>query len=96
MPQVIQIDFPEDSGDGVLVHRIRNFGEDLWKEYRDSDDAEVNLDAVDRATTRLEIVIRSPAYKDSALACARKLLRDHNLSEIADLRSTERDEPSKV
>jgi hypothetical protein len=53
----VTIIFPElvtDEGN-VLLHRVRNFGETLFRHFRDSDRGHIDLEQVDAATTRLVV-----------------------------------------
>jgi hypothetical protein len=46
--------------DGYLLHRVRNFGETLFRHFRDSNRGFIDLKQVDAATTRLIVTrIRS-------------------------------------
>jgi hypothetical protein len=54
MPYLIEIDFAECPGDETIVHRVRNFGEDLWQKFHTGDQAKIDLNAVDAASTRAD------------------------------------------
>ena len=41
--------------DIVIVHRVRNFGETLFRHFRDSDRGSIDLKQVDRATRSLVV-----------------------------------------
>ena len=44
-----------DEGRLALVHRIRNFGEDLYRLFRHSGEARIDIPEVDRATNVLVV-----------------------------------------
>ena len=44
-----------DPLDHVLVHRLRNFGEDLYREFSASGHAEISLEDVDSAISELHV-----------------------------------------
>jgi hypothetical protein len=46
---------PGQDEQGRLVHRLRNFGEVVWRQVRNADWGSVSLDEVDRATTQFSI-----------------------------------------
>jgi len=83
MPQVIEIAFDERPGDETLVHRVRNFGEDLWRFFRTGEQAKIDLGAVDAATARLQLTVVAPEYRDSVLSMICKTLDEHYFTEIA-------------
>jgi hypothetical protein len=83
MPQLVEITFDERPGDETLVHRVRNFGEDLWRSFRTGDRAKIDLAAVDAATTSLELLIVAPEYRDLVLSTIRKTLDEHYFTDIA-------------
>jgi hypothetical protein len=51
---VIHFD-PQQDEQALLIHRLRNFGEDVWRHVRDADWGCVSIDEVDRATTQFAI-----------------------------------------
>jgi hypothetical protein len=64
------IDFPESSG----VHRVRNFGEDLYRAFREDRLASIDLADVDRATT--QIVVDFSYSSRRRLKAATKLISE--------------------
>jgi hypothetical protein len=56
MSRIIVIHFAQDQDEQhSLVHRLRNFGEDVFRGLRDNGWGAVSLDEVDRATTHFAI-----------------------------------------
>ncbi len=51
MPRVI---FSHAEGD-AFIHQFRNFGEDVWRVFRDDKRIDVSLDEIDRCTDRFEV-----------------------------------------
>ena len=50
------VEFPSPTHDDI--HRIRNFGEDLFRQFQANAWAEISIDGVDRATDRLIVTVR--------------------------------------
>lgn len=40
---------------GAMVHRLRNFGEDVFRQLRDTNWGDIDLDEVDRATSEFAV-----------------------------------------
>jgi hypothetical protein len=51
---VIHFDAQQDER-ARLIHRLRNFGEEIWTQARAADWGSVNLDEVDKATTQFSV-----------------------------------------
>ena len=83
MPQLIEIVFEDRPDDETLVHRVRNFGEDLWRAFHAGDQANIDLNAVDAATTRLELTLAAPRHRDHVMEIIRTILGEHYLTQIA-------------
>lgn len=69
----ITIEFPEMAGDegNDLLHRVRNFGETLFRHVRDSDRGAIELELVDAATRSLVI----ERIRNRDLRCTVQLLK---------------------
>jgi len=72
------MDFDKDD-----VHKIRNFGEDLWGEFRKNGLAVMDIGAVDRAVNRICVVVNRSRYKTRALRVIKAKLVRHYLNDIA-------------
>jgi hypothetical protein len=46
---------PEQDERALLIHRLRNFGEEVWTQAREAEWGTVNLREVDRATTQFSV-----------------------------------------
>ena len=81
---VISFRLPADARTrGSEIHRIRNFGEDLYREFRDSRLAEVDLAEIDRATDKLAVRgIKNRKYH-TVEEIVRKLLMRHHFDATA-------------
>ena len=85
MARQIVINFilgPDRSSD---IHRVRNFGEDLYRHCRNDGWASISLADVDRATDQLKVSIRSARRVRRTAQMIEKLLVQHFLSDIAQL-----------
>jgi hypothetical protein len=81
---VINIDFDEDANDSVIVHRIRNYGEDLFGYFRDKDIAPgLSIEEVGWAVNQLTVRVRDVRSIGQSLEIINERLRHHNLSAIA-------------
>ncbi|OJX70665.1 MAG: hypothetical protein BGO93_03845 [Mesorhizobium sp. 65-26] len=47
------------------IHRIRNFGEDLWHSFREDKRVEVDLEEIDRAVSEIAYLVRPRFLKRS-------------------------------
>jgi hypothetical protein len=56
--------------DGSHIHRLRDFGEELFVKFRSGDQAVINLEEVDRATDRFVVHV---AKRGSARRIARAI-----------------------
>jgi hypothetical protein len=83
MPQLIEVVFEERPGDETLVHRVRNFGEDLWRAFHTGHQTNIDLNAVDAATTRLELTLVAPQHRDQVMGIIATILDEHNLADLA-------------
>jgi hypothetical protein len=81
---VIDFEVPTDSSARAdIVHRIRNFGEDLYRELKRSGLAEIDLDEVDRAIDQIHARAIKVRKVRTVSAFIAKMLEQHNLAEIA-------------
>jgi len=83
---VIEFQFPLDKqlvSDQSLVSRVRNLGEDLFREFSRNGQAILSLDHVDRAIDRLSITLSSNRHTGSVVRFINKQLVRHNLADIA-------------
>ena len=81
MPHQIIIDFDLP----VDIHRMRNFGEDLWRACRDDGWASITLDEVDKATKQLCVTVRVARRVRRIAAMIQKLLERHYLTDTVNL-----------
>ena len=65
-----------------LVHRFRNFGEDLYREFRLSGHAKISIDEIDSATDRIELFVKAKRHFGGVSAFIKKTLKQHNLQEL--------------
>jgi hypothetical protein len=47
------------------VHRIQNFGEDLWRIFRDNRRVEIDLEEIDHAIDEITFLVRDTFLKKS-------------------------------
>jgi len=73
---------PDRSSD---IHRIRNFGEDLYRHCRNDGWASISIADVDRATNQLRVSIRSARRVCRTAQMIERLLVQHFLSDLAQL-----------
>jgi hypothetical protein len=87
LPQeiIIDFDFRTDQNASTEIHRIRNFGEDLYRACRDDGWASVSLQQVDRATNQLRVAVRSKRRIRRIASLIRGLLEKHFLTDQARL-----------
>ena len=86
---VIVIAF-QDSG-GELIHRIRCFGEDLFREFSRDDKAIIDIYEIDRATNQLSIILPSTRHFGDVAIFINKTLKRHGLADVATVSKTEPD-----
>jgi hypothetical protein len=58
------------------IHRIRNFGEDLWRSFRDNNRIEIDLGEIDEAIDEIAFLVRDTFLKQS-MPEVRRLLEVH-------------------
>jgi hypothetical protein len=81
---VIDFEVPtESSARGDIIHRIRNFGEDLYRELKRSGLAEIDLAEVDRAIDQIRARTIKVRKVRTVSAFIARMLEQHNLAEIA-------------
>jgi hypothetical protein len=73
----IIIEFDPQPDRYALVHRVRNFGEDLYRVCREDGWAEISLDEVDRATNQLIVKVGSARRERRITAMIEALLAKH-------------------
>jgi hypothetical protein len=84
----IEIDFELPAGGrdrNGLVHRIRNFGEDLYRMFAKSGEARIDIGEVDRAADRLVVDSVKTRQLRTVSAEIEKMLEQHNLTSVAHL-----------
>jgi hypothetical protein len=88
MPRQIVIDFDLPTDARVrndLIHRIRNFGEELHRACVTGTAASVSLEEVDKATNQLRVAVRSARRTRQIAGAIEKLLDRHNLGGVSRL-----------
>jgi hypothetical protein len=88
----IVIDFTLGANQLSDIGRIRNFGEDLYRQFRDDHWASISLSEVDRATDQLRVSVRSARRVRRIEQMITRLLKRHRLNEIAQLSKANRPE----
>ena len=78
LDEAIYPDGPDDN----LVHRLRNFGEELYREFSLSGQADVSLDEIDSATTEIHVVVSAKRHLGGVSAFIAKTLKQHNLDDL--------------
>ena len=78
----ISFDLANDAHN-TLISRIRNFGEDLYREFRKTGHAVVDIEAVDRAVDQLSLEVAASRHIGEVLAFIKKTLKHHGLAERA-------------
>jgi hypothetical protein len=81
----LTIDFDPDQAEfGALLHRVRNFGEDVYRYLRTNDWGEIDLNEVDAATTRLTIRgIKSSKLRRISTWVGEEMRQQHLLGRIS-------------
>ena len=80
MPLSLAIKFPSStSGE---IHRIRNFGEDLHRAFKNNGWAEISLEAIDRATDCLLVFVHHPKQLRRVEALIERMLSEQHLDQI--------------
>ena len=83
---IINFDFPSDErqvSEQSLVHRVRVFGEDLFREFSRNEQAILTLKDVDSAINCLSLTLPSNKHTGSVMRFINKQLIRHNLMDIA-------------
>jgi len=88
-PQLV-ISFAGDAADTKLVHRVRNFGEDLHRAFETRDDAAISLDEVDVATNELRVTVKSVSKVRRVAQFLEQVLGDHGFEGAAQIRAAGR------
>lgn len=82
MSAAIKIEI-SDEPTGDVIHRFRNFGEDIYQELRAT--CSVNLDEIDRATTSFMVRDIHPLDLGTVTQTIKKELRRHHFDQTASL-----------
>lgn len=80
MPRRIRIDFATDD-----IHRVRNFGEDLYRMSLTDRAISCSIDEIDRATTVIFATIRPARRARRTIAEIEKLLARHGFAGVASI-----------
>lgn len=75
----VRID-PSQADRADLVHRFRNFGEDLWALLRGEGRVSIDLEAVDASLDHFRFSAANAIIAKRAVAAARELMAKHRLS----------------
>jgi hypothetical protein len=65
--------------DQALVHRLRNFGEDLHREFSITEYAKISFQEIDSATRELRVFVNTKRHLGAVSAYINKSLERHNL-----------------
>ncbi len=65
--------------DDKLVHRLRNYGEELYREFSATGHAEISIEDVDSAINELRVFVKSKRHIGAVSAFVKKTLEQHNL-----------------
>ena len=71
-----------DAPDADLVHRLRNFGEDLYREFSLSGHADIWIEEIDAATTEFHVLVKAKRHLGGVSAFIAKTLKQHNLDDL--------------
>ena len=63
-----------------LVDRVRNYGEELWRVFRDEPRVMVSFEAIDNALDRFHFTATSSILAKRAAKVAEELLSKHSLT----------------
>ena len=77
--------------EGALVHRIRCFGEDLFREFSPGDKAVIDFNEVDRATNQLSVTLPTTRHFGDVSIFINKTLKRHGLADVATVSKTKPD-----
>lgn len=93
---LIVIDFesihPEKS---IHRHTVRNFGEDLWREFRNDKWASSSLQEADKATNQLRVMARSTRWLRRTHVRVLELLEKHGLDRFSHVSVTQVQEDTR-
>ena len=64
-----------------MVHRLRNFGEDLFREFAANGQAEISLDEVDSAVSELRVFVKGKSKLGVVFSSIKRMLQDHKLDD---------------
>jgi len=80
VPRRILIEFDARPGENSssLTHRVRNLGEDLFREFSDTGWATMSLAEVDAATDKLQLTVHRKSDLGSAMRVVKTLLKKHH------------------
>lgn len=79
----IVIEFDRDQADRYdLMLRVRHYGDDLWRAFRDEPRVTVDFDVVDTAWDRVHFVTTSKIIAKRAAKIAEDLLQKANLTAL--------------
>jgi hypothetical protein len=81
----IAIDFDVCPNEFSLVHRVRNFGESLYRVLLENGWASISLADIDKATNQLRVAVRSSRKVRRLSSLIEELLDRHGLVTIARL-----------
>ncbi len=79
----VVIDFSQQESSPALIHKIRNFGEDLWRACQRNGWSSISLNDVDGAIDYLTVVVRSYGRVQRTRKMVEELLTQHFLAEYA-------------
>lgn len=71
-----------DAPDDNLVHRLRNFGEELYREFSTNGQADISLDQIDCAVSELHVTIKAKRHIGTVSAFVKKTLQRHDLNDL--------------
>jgi hypothetical protein len=83
---VIIIAFQDSEGE--LIHRIRCFGEDIFREFSRGDKAVIDIHEIDRATNQLSVTLHSTRHFGDVSIFINKMLKRHGLADVATVSKT--------
>src|SRR5260221_5391634 len=94
---LMEFEFRQDEqlvSEQSLVSRVRDLGEDLFREFSRNGQAILSLHDVDRAISQLSLTLSSNRHTGSVLRFINKQLARHNLADIAHTSMLELPRPS--
>ncbi|PZV36028.1 hypothetical protein [Mesorhizobium kowhaii] len=66
------------------IHRIRNFGEDLWRTFRDNKRVSIDLGEIDRCVDEITFSARG-SYVRRAVKEAEVVMREHMVDKESEI-----------